>query len=96
MIKRPASNNISTNYSLRFHLHQDVRASLTSEGALLRLRGGMGWNFRAKGGKVSIEESVYFGIKNKNFRTEQIVISGPINSKDMIIKWSFSNIEALR
>lgn len=96
MIKKPASNNISTNYSLRFHLHQDVRASLTSDGALLRLRGGMGWNFRAKGGKVSIEESVYFGIKNKNFRTEQIVISGPINSKDMIIKWSFSNIEALR
>ena len=49
-------------FAVRFHIHPDVRVSrLEGGGILLKLPSGEGWRFRAGGGELEVEESVYLG-----------------------------------
>lgn len=75
----------------RFHLHPSVTASLAQneESVLLRLRDGDGWRFRAEGGVVSLQESVYLGFRGRPRRTLQIVITGAKGSGTATLKWAF-------
>lgn len=75
----------------RFHLHPSVTASLAQneESVLLRLRDGDGWRFRAEGGVVSLQESVYLGFRGRPRRTLQIVITGAKGSGAATLKWAF-------
>jgi uncharacterized heparinase superfamily protein len=63
-------------YTVRFHLHPSVIASLQQdgEGVLLRLPSG-GWRLHAKGARITLEESVYLGGMEPR-RCEQVVLSG--------------------
>lgn len=63
--------------AIRFHLHPRVSASLIQNGAsvLLRMPSGAGWRLRATGGRLGMNESVYFGEGGRLQRTRQIVIS---------------------
>ena len=49
-------------FTVRFHLHPDVNASVQQDGeaVLLRLRSG-GWRLRADGARITLEESIYLG-----------------------------------
>ena len=79
-------------FAVRFHIHPDVRVSrLEGGGILLKLPGGEGWRFRAGGGDVSIEESVYLGGGTVR-RTEQLVISGTVREAPVDIAWVFEQI----
>jgi uncharacterized heparinase superfamily protein len=77
-------------FSIRFHVHPDVRLSLAkaSGSVLLKLPNGEGWRFRCGGGALSIEESVYFGNGNPR-RAEQLVISGRMGEKPAEAAWVF-------
>src|SRR5690606_17382761 len=48
-------------FAIRFHLHPGVEVTPTADnaGALLRLRSGAAWQFRARGADLAIEESVW-------------------------------------
>jgi uncharacterized heparinase superfamily protein len=88
-------------FHIRFHLAPDVKASLTGDGVLLRLRSGAGWRFRCqmdgKGAETSLEESVYVtqpGDAPK--RTTQIVLSGFTPDKETPLKWNFRREKKLR
>lgn len=50
-------------FTIRFHLHLDVQASLVQNGVavLLRLPSGAGWRFQCSGGTLQLEDSVYCG-----------------------------------
>ncbi len=79
-------------FAIRFHLHPDVRASLTGNNAavLLRLRSGAGWRFRCSGAQLSLEESLYHpqpGEASKS--TMQIVLTGHSTDRETVVKWSF-------
>ena len=65
-------------FSVRFHLHPDVRPSLRRGGdrVLLMLPNGDGWTFQTNGPVLSIEESIYLGSKETVRRTTQVVVSG--------------------
>lgn len=77
-------------YAVRFHLHPEVRASLTPTGVLLRLRSGAGWRFKASHGEVSLEESIYVANAGDKPRpTTQIVITGFATDQPTLIKWYF-------
>ena len=78
----------------RFHLHPSVTASLAQneESVLLRLRDGDGWRFRAEGGVVDLQESVYLGFRGRPRRTLQIVITGAKRSGTATLKWAFVRI----
>jgi len=65
-------------FTLRFHLHPNVKVTLAQNGhsALLILPGGKGWRFRADGGPLKLEKSVYLADGNQPRPTEQLVIYG--------------------
>lgn len=75
-------------YTVRFHLHPDVRASLTGDGAsvLLRLPAGGGWRFRADRRPV-LEDSIYLGAGRPARKTRQIVLRGPVAAAGATVKW---------
>jgi uncharacterized heparinase superfamily protein len=79
-------------FAVRFHVHPDVRVSrLDGGGILLKLPGGEGWRFRAGGGMLDIEESVYLGGPAVR-RTEQLVVSGATKDVPTEIAWVFEQI----
>jgi uncharacterized heparinase superfamily protein len=77
-------------FAVRFHLHPDIRCSLSGDGvsAIFRAPSGEGWRFRAAGGLVSLEESVYLGRQGDIRRTEQLVISGTAEHGRADVKWA--------
>ncbi len=78
-------------FTIRFHFHPDVQASLTGIGqaALLRLGDGSGWRFRVDSGEVSLEDSIYFGSGPLPRRTSVLVVSGHTNGADTMVRWAF-------
>lgn len=81
-------------FVVRFHLHPSVAASLAQneESVLLRLRDGEGWRFRAEGGAVGLQESVYLGFRGRPRRTHQIVVAGAKRSGRATVKWAFTRL----
>jgi uncharacterized heparinase superfamily protein len=79
-------------FTLRFHLHPDVNASLQQDGeaVLLRLRSGGGWRLRADGGRMSLEESIYLG-GGEPRRCEQVVLTGYADGPQQV-KWAISKV----
>jgi uncharacterized heparinase superfamily protein len=79
-------------FTLRFHLHPDVNASLQQDGeaVLLRLRTGGGWRLRADGARMSLEESIYLGGPEPR-RTEQVVLTGYADGPQQV-KWAISKV----
>ncbi|HVV26663.1 MAG TPA: heparinase II/III family protein [Rhizomicrobium sp.] len=89
--ERPARGR---NFAVRFHIHPDVRVSrLEGGGILLKLPGGEGWRFRAGGGALEVEESVYLG-GHLVRRAEQLVVSGVMKDSPAEIAWVFEQIVA--
>ncbi len=80
-------------YTVRFHLHPSVAASVQQdgEGVLLRLpANGGGWRLRAEGAKVTLEESVYLGGAEPR-RSEQVVLSGFADGPQQV-KWAVTKV----
>ncbi|HSR55111.1 MAG TPA: heparinase II/III-family protein, partial [Alphaproteobacteria bacterium] len=84
-------------FHLRFHLHPGVSASLVHEGGavLLRLPSGGGWQFRAEGGNIALEDSVYLG-SGEVKRSSQIVVSGGVTAEGprpgAVVRWSLKRV----
>ncbi len=80
------------NFTVRFHLHPAVSASLQQDGeaVLLRLPTGGGWRLRADGAKISLEESVYLG-GHEPRRSEQVVLTGSAEGPQQV-KWAISKV----
>lgn len=81
-------------WDLRFHLHPGVQASLQGGGAvLLRSASGMGWQFRATGGTVTVEESLHFGSGRERRRAQQIVLGGLLSPGEAVrAKWALAKV----
>lgn len=79
-------------FAVRFHIHPDVRTSrLEGGGVLLKLPGGEGWRFRAGGGVLDVEESVYLGGPVVR-RAEQLVLSGTTREGPTEVAWIFEQV----
>ncbi|HEX9489986.1 MAG TPA: heparinase II/III family protein [Stellaceae bacterium] len=76
-------------FAIRFHLHPQVQASLTQDGAaaLLRLPSGTGWRLRAQGAVMSLAESVYLGGGDVR-KSQQVVLDGHVGSGGATVKWA--------
>ncbi len=79
-------------YTLRFHLHPAVSASLQQDGeaVLLRLPSGSGWRLRAEGARITLEESIYLGGLEPK-RSEQVVLTGYADGPQQV-KWAISKV----
>jgi hypothetical protein len=80
-------------FTLRFHLHPDVQASVQQDGGtvLLRLRSGGFWRLRADGARLTLEETIYLGGTEPR-RSEQIVLTGFADGPQQV-KWALSKVE---
>jgi uncharacterized heparinase superfamily protein len=82
----------SREFSIRFHVHPDVRVSaLPNGGILLKQANGEGWRFRAQGGGIAVEESVYLGGEVVR-RAEQLVVAGSVKNVTTEIGWVFEQV----
>lgn len=81
---------------VRFHLHPDVKASLARDksSVLLVLPNREGWQFRAKGGDISLESSIFAADGNSIRRTNQIVLTKLRPMEDVRFNWAFTKLEA--
>ena len=89
-------------FTIRFHLHPGVKASVLgggatgeSTGVLLRFgaRSKETWRLRTSAGEVKLEDSVYLGSGGEHRRTEQIVITGPLTGNGALIKWALTRAD---
>jgi uncharacterized heparinase superfamily protein len=79
-------------FAVRFHIHPDIRMSRLEGGAiLLKLPNGEGWRFRAGGGELDVEESVYVGGETVR-RTEQLVVKGTVRDSPVEAAWVFEQL----
>lgn len=80
----------SHDVDIRFHLHPDVEATPTQDGeaAILRVGGKSGWMFRARGGQLKIDDSLFIDADGVMQRTKQLVLSAPIDDLPLSINWS--------
>ncbi len=79
-------------FTLRFHLHPTVSASLQQDGeaVLLRLPSGGGWRLRADGARLALEESIYLGAAEPR-RSEQVIVSVPVDGPQQV-KWAITKV----
>jgi uncharacterized heparinase superfamily protein len=87
--RRRKSQNVP--FAVRFHLAPDVEVATTADGqgALLRVRGSAVWQFRCRGGKLSIEDSLWIDGAARPHETQQLVIGGESPADGAAIAWMF-------
>jgi uncharacterized heparinase superfamily protein len=76
-------------FAVRFHLGPALQATTTADGqgALLRMRGGPVWQFRCRGGRLAIEDSLWVDGTARPHATLQLVIGGETPSDGMTVSW---------
>jgi uncharacterized heparinase superfamily protein len=76
-------------YAVRFHLHPDVEAATTADGqgALLRVRGRTVWQFRCRGGRLGIEDSLWIDGAAQLRETSQLVVAGDSPGDGTAVAW---------
>ena len=77
-------------FAARFHLAPAVEVTSTADGqgALLRIRGGSVWQFRCRGGLLSIEDSLWIDGDSRPHASLQLVVSGESPPDGMSISWT--------
>lgn len=82
-------------FCIRFHLGAGVQASPTADGlaALLRLPsqgtgGGALWQFRCRGGMLTIEDSLWIDGEGRPVATQQLVVSGEAPAGGANVSWA--------
>lgn len=80
---------ISGAFAVRFHLAPGVEATATADGqgAILRTAGGKSWQFRARGGTLAIEPSIWINGENVMQRTIQLAINGETSAGGTTAGW---------
>ena len=81
-------------FTVRFHLHPNVQATLiqNSKAVLLKPRRGRGWKLVSPDREVLLEESIYVENAVDPRRTQQIVIPGEILGRGAAVKWRMEQI----
>ena len=81
----------SAAYAARFHLAPGVEPTITADGmgAILRSKGAPPWNFRCRGGNLTVEESLWIDGRGQPNRTMQLVIVGEVSALGGEIGWQF-------
>ena len=81
----------SAPYAVRFHLAPGVEATITADGmgAILRSKAAPPWNFRCRGGNLTIEESLWIDGRGRPQRTIQLAVVGEVSALGGEIGWQF-------
>lgn len=86
-VGRPVAGHL---FTIRFHLHPETSALLTSDGeaVLLRLPSGIGWRLRASGASIDLSDSIYLGQGGEPRHSQQVVLFGHTLAGNTTVKWA--------
>jgi uncharacterized heparinase superfamily protein len=80
-------------FAARFHLHPAVAAAVEAQGAALTLPDGEVWEFRAGGGEVALEDSVWLdAAAAAPVATLQLVVRAEVVEYLGQVTWSFARV----
>ncbi len=85
-------------YALRFHLGQGIEAGRFGDGQEvgpevdMALPDGSYWQFRAEGGEVTIEDSIWADGQGRPVAIRQLVIQGPVSREGGAISWALTKM----
>ena len=81
----------ATPFAIRFHLGRGVEVAPTADGqaAILRLPGGALWQFRTRGGGLTVEDSLWIAADGRPVSTQQLVVSGEAEAGGAVASWLF-------
>ena len=76
-------------FTARFHLAPAVEVTSTADGqgALLRIKGGAVWQFRCRGGRLAIEDSLWIDGDAAPHPSLQLVITGETPPDGISLSW---------
>lgn len=84
--KNPKNKNLT--FSVRFHIHPDIRITKTmGNDILLSSSGGEGWIFRSPQIPTKIEKNLYFGNSDNIKGSSFILLEGNIENENTNIIW---------
>ena len=76
----------------RFHLAPDIKAEISKTGSVvITINGDEKRIFNTGSGKISLEETVYFG-RGYPEKSQQIVIRAPLKKDTVKIRWAMQMI----
>jgi uncharacterized heparinase superfamily protein len=77
-------------FDLRFHLGSGVEATPTADGqgALLKLPTGAVWQFKTRGGRLALDDSLWIDADGRPLRTHQLVVTGETTAQGASVNWS--------
>jgi uncharacterized heparinase superfamily protein len=80
-------------FTLRFHLHPDLRANLdrNRSSVTLVLPDRAVWQFTARGGALALEESIFLSTGGAPLASQQVVIRGHVG-RPQRVNWAFRRI----
>ena len=78
---------------IRFHIHPNVEANITSgkKKVILRLKDGHGWEFICSDPIIEIGESIYLGLSNVIARNSHLLLEEKV-IQGKKLKWLFRSI----
>lgn len=85
--KRPGE----TPFAIRFHLAPGIRVSPTADGlaALLRLPGGPVWQFRCRGARLTVDDSLWIDADGRPQPSQQLVLNAEAAAGGASVGWAF-------
>jgi uncharacterized heparinase superfamily protein len=88
---RSSAGAAETAFTIRFHLHPAVKATLAMDGAsvVLLLPNRSGWKFSARGAVIRLEESICLWGRAGPRKTTQILLAGTVDGP---VNWAFKRI----
>ena len=92
VVELPGGVTETLSWVVRFHLHPGVSASMVEDdgAVLMRLPSGHGWRLRARGARISLEESVYAAAETR--RSQQVVLHAEPDAE--AVRWAISRVVA--
>ena len=90
----PAGPSSKLDFTIRFHLHPGVKATQTRKETqiVIMLPNKTAWQFNARGGIMSLEDSVFLGDAAGPRKTQQIVIQGSTETAGRV-NWALRRVE---
>jgi uncharacterized heparinase superfamily protein len=88
---KKARKGAGLNFDVRFHLGVGVEATPTADGqgALLKSPTGAVWQFKTRGGRLALDDSLWIDAEGRPARTHQLVVSGETTAEGASANWSF-------
>lgn len=90
LVPQSRKRRAGTAFAVRFHLHPSVEVTSTADGqgAILRVRGGSAWQFRCRGGRLAIEDSLWVDGFARAHGSQQLVVTGETSAEGATIAWA--------